>query len=51
MKKPTYTPNPANVRKLFQVIQDIGRPPKVNTKYLPTIGFKSSNDRYLLLVC
>jgi hypothetical protein len=48
MDKVPYTPNPATIKKFFEAIQDLGTPPKVNQKYLPTIGFKSSNDRYLI---
>lgn len=48
MDKVPYTPNPATIKKFFQAIQDLGTPPKVNQQYLPTIGFKSSNDRYLI---
>ncbi|MDH5695944.1 MAG: DUF5343 domain-containing protein [Dehalococcoidia bacterium] len=48
MGKATYTPNPKNVKRFFQTIQDVGTPPKLTTKYLPTIGFKSANDRYLI---
>jgi hypothetical protein len=50
MEKALYTPNPASVRRFFQVIQDLGTPPKITQKYLPTIGFKSSNDRYLISI-
>lgn len=47
MKKAPYTPSPKNVKEFFQKIQSLGVPPKVNVAYLATIGFKSSNDRYL----
>lgn len=48
MKKPPYTGHPKNVSEFFEKIQTLGIPPKVNLAYLPTIGFKSSNDRYLV---
>lgn len=48
MEKPAYMTQPAIVKKFFQAIQDLGRPPKVNQQYLPTIGFKNSNDRRLI---
>jgi hypothetical protein len=46
-----YTPNPPNVKKFFDKIQAAGIPPKLHQAYLPTIGFKSSNDRYLIGLC
>jgi hypothetical protein len=46
-----YTPNPPNVKKFFEKIQAAGTPPKLHQAYLPTIGFKSSNDRYLIGLC
>jgi hypothetical protein len=48
MKKAPYTPSPNNVKEFFKVIQSLGIPPTVDRAYLPTIGFKSSNDRYLI---
>jgi hypothetical protein len=51
MAKALYTPNPPNVKKFFEKIQVIGIPPKLHQAYLPTIGFKSSNDRYLVGLC
>lgn len=48
MKKSPYTTQPKNVGQFFKKIQSLGIPPKVNMAYLPTIGFKSSNDRYLV---
>lgn len=51
MEKAPYTPRPKNVKEFFKAIQRLGVPPKVNNAYLPTIGFKSSNDRYLVGVC
>ncbi len=48
MKKSPYTTQPKNVRPFFEKIQSLGIPSKVNLAYLLTIGFKSSNDRYLI---
>jgi len=48
MAKAPYTPSPKNVNEFFKAIQTLGTPPKVSNAYLPTIGFKSSNDRYLV---
>lgn len=48
MAKAPYTPSPKNVKEFFKAIQSLGTPPKVDNSYLPTIGFKSSNDRYLV---
>lgn len=43
-----YTPNPKYVKEFFETIQGLGIPPKVHQAYLVTIGFRSSNDRYLV---
>lgn len=48
MGKALYTPTPQNVKKFFETIQGLGIPPKVSNAYLPTIGFRSANDRYLM---
>jgi hypothetical protein len=45
-----YTPSPANVSKFLDHIQDSGVPSKVTQKHLESVGFKSSNDRYLISV-
>jgi hypothetical protein len=50
MEKAPYTPNPNNVKRFFKVIQDVGTPPRMTLSYLPSIGFRSSNDRYLISV-
>jgi hypothetical protein len=50
MGKAPYTPSPNNIKRFFKDIQSLGIPPKVDRTYLPTIGFKSSNDRYLIVV-
>ena len=41
-----YSPQPAKIKSFFATIQGVGVPPKVNLKYLESLGFKSSNDRY-----
>jgi len=48
MEKAPYTPNPKNVKRFFETIQGLGIPTKVHQAYLPSIGFKSANDRYLI---
>ena len=48
MKKSPYTTKPTNVSKFFEKIQSLGIPSKMSLAYLLTIGFKSSNDRYLV---
>jgi hypothetical protein len=48
MEKAPYTPNPNNVKRFFKVIQEVGIPSKMTIGYLPTIGFRSGNDRYLV---
>ena len=47
MEKAPYTPNPPNVKRFFQTVQTLGKPPKVSRSYLNQIGFVSSNDRHL----
>ena len=43
-----YTPTPAAIPRFLQHIQSAGVPPKVSTRYLVSVGFKSTNDRYLI---
>lgn len=45
-----YTPNPANLRRFFERIPTTGVPSKVTLQLLSSLGFKSSNDRYILPV-
>ena len=45
-----YTPSPASLRRFLAHIQQAGVPPKVTQTYLKTVGFKSSNDRYIIPV-
>jgi len=45
-----YTPNPASIPKFLKHIQSAGVPEKVTTRYLVSVGFKSTNDRYLIPV-
>ncbi len=47
MEKAPYTPNPVNIKRFLQKMQDWGIPPKLDVAYLKTLGFKSSNDRYI----
>ena len=42
-----YTPNPAKLREFLVKIQEVGVPSKLTLKYLESLGFKSSNDRYI----
>ncbi len=50
MAKFPYTPQPAKAKPFFDHIQEAGVPPKVTIKYLESVGFKSSNDRYLISI-
>jgi hypothetical protein len=43
-----YSPNPASLKRFLDHIQKAGVPDKVTGKYLEQVGFKSSNDRYIL---
>src|SRR4030042_6560035 len=43
-----YVPNPAGLKKFFAHIQSAGGPEKVTIKYLEKVGFKSTNDRYII---
>lgn len=43
-----YSPHAANVKKFLDHVQKAGVPEKVTIKYLEKVGFKSSNDRYIL---
>ena len=45
-----YTPNPPNIGKFLDHIQDSGVPKKVTNRHLESVGFKSKNDRYLIAV-
>ena len=45
-----YTPNPASVPKFLDHIQKAGVPQKVTQQYLNSVGFKSTNDRYLIAI-
>jgi hypothetical protein len=46
--KGMYTPTPQKVKEFFKTIQSLGIPPKIDREYLKTIGFRSSNDTYLI---
>ncbi|MHC4753609.1 MAG: DUF5343 domain-containing protein [Planctomycetota bacterium] len=45
-----YMTNPAKIGKFLKVIQKTGVPPKITTKYLEALGFKSTNDRPLVRI-
>jgi hypothetical protein len=43
-----YSPIPAKIKDYFAKIQEVKVPDKVSQEYLRSIGFKSSNDYYLI---
>ena len=45
-----YTTVPGKLSEFLGKIQQLGIPEKVNTKWLPTVGFASKNDRSLIPV-
>ena len=45
-----YTTVPGKLSEFLGKIQQLGIPEKVNTRWLPTVGFASKNDRSLLPV-
>jgi len=45
-----YTPVPSKIKSYFDKIQTTGIPDKVNREYLKSIGFKSSNDAYIITI-
>lgn len=47
---PTYTTVPGKIPDLLKKIRDVGVPDKVNTAWLESLGFKSSNDRSMVSV-
>lgn len=47
---PAYTTVPGKLPELLKKIRDVGVPPKANTGWLGSLGFKSSNDRSMLNV-
>ena len=50
MSEPPYTPLPGKIKAYFAKIQEVGVPEKANRDWLRSVGFKSSNDRYLLRI-
>lgn len=42
-----YTQAPKNIKKLFDQIQSVGVPTKVNTRWIESIGLKTKSDRAL----
>lgn len=47
MSKFPYSPRPSNIKEFLNKIQKIKIPDKVDNKYIKSIGFTSSNDRYI----
>jgi hypothetical protein len=45
MGKYPYTTSASRFREFLEKIPKMGVPPKINTNTLPTLGFKSTNDR------
>lgn len=45
-----YTPNPPNIGRFLDHIQVAGVPSKVTNQHLKSVGFKSSNDGYIIAV-
>lgn len=45
-----YILNTGRLREFIEKIPKIGVPPKVNTNTLPTLGFKSTNDRPIVRI-
>lgn len=43
-----YSPAPARIKAFFPKIQQVGMPPQVTGEWLASVGFKSTNDRYLI---
>ena len=45
-----YTLKPSSLEKLLREIQSMGVPTKINTRTLPTMGYKAKSDRALLTI-
>jgi hypothetical protein len=45
-----YTPTPASAKRFLDHIRSAGVPEKVSQKYLEKVGFKSTNDRYIIAI-
>jgi hypothetical protein len=43
-----YSPHAAKLKQFLDHVQKAGVPEKVTIKYLEKVGFKSTNDRYIL---
>ena len=43
-----YVINTGKISDYFERIQEVGKPPAVTHQWIQALGFKSSNDRYLL---
>lgn len=45
-----YTVSQSSLTRFLAHIQNAGVPPKVDREYLPTVGFKSGNDGFLITI-
>jgi hypothetical protein len=43
-----YSPQPLSVKRFLDHVQKAGVPDKVTLKYFEKVGFKTTNDRYIL---
>lgn len=50
MAEYSYTVVPGKLKELFGKIRATGVPPKVTTKWMESIGYKSTNDRSMIAV-
>lgn len=50
MSEIPYTPLAGKIEEYFRKFQEAGVPPKVNRESLESLGFTSSNDRYMIKV-
>lgn len=47
---PPYTPNTGNLKKFLENIPKTGVPSKLTQEYLAKLGYKSSNDRRIIVI-
>ena len=50
MSEVPYTPLAGKIREYFDKFQEVSIPNKVTQKWLESLGFKSTNDRYIVKV-
>jgi len=50
MSKYPYILSTGRLRSFIEIIPKMGIPPKINTRTLPTLGFKSTNDRPIVKI-